>query len=60
MGLKLNGTHQLLVFGDVNIFGDKHRYQNLETLKQARKVVYKCRENYVYVAVSSTECRTKS
>jgi hypothetical protein len=24
-GLKLNGTHQLLVYADVNIVGKKHR-----------------------------------
>jgi hypothetical protein len=54
VGLKLNGTHQLLVFADdVNLLGD-----NIDTIKEntgwSRS---KCRENQVYVAASSAECR---
>jgi hypothetical protein len=45
VGLKLNVTHQLLVYADdVNLLGD-----NTDAI----------RKNKVYVAVSSPECRAK-
>jgi hypothetical protein len=59
VGLKLNGTHQLLVYADVNLLGD-----NIDTIKKNTEALIwsrsKCRENEVYVAVSSPECRAKS
>jgi hypothetical protein len=63
VGLKLNWTHHLLAYpDDVNLLGDYiHTIKkNVETLITASKVGQsrnKCRENQVYVATSSPECR---
>jgi hypothetical protein len=61
VGLKLNGTHQLLVYADdVNLLGN-----NIDTImKNAETVIYaimgasKHRKSEVYV-ISSPECRAK-
>jgi hypothetical protein len=37
MGLKLNGTHQLLVYADVNLLGDKTRFMLLSRHQNARQ-----------------------
>jgi hypothetical protein len=64
VGLKLNGTHKLLAYADdVNLLGD-----NIDTIKQNAETLIdargwsgnNCRENQVYVAISSPECRSKS
>jgi hypothetical protein len=48
VGLNLNGTNQLLVYGgDVNLLGD-----DIDTIKKNTK--------YVFVGVSSAECKEKS
>jgi hypothetical protein len=53
--LKLNGTHQLLVYADdVNLLGD-----NIDTIKKNTQTLTGASKE-VYVAVSSPECRTKS
>jgi hypothetical protein len=54
--LKLNVTHQLLAYADdVNLLGD-----NVDTIKKNTETRNKCRENQVYVAILSLECRSKS
>jgi hypothetical protein len=65
VGLKLNGAHQLLAYADyVSLLGYNINTikRNRETLIHASKEV--CleinRENEVYVAVFSPECRGKS
>jgi hypothetical protein len=69
VGLKLNGTHQLLAYADdVNLLGDNILVdtikKNTETLIDASKevgleiIVEKTK--YIYIAISSTECRSKS
>jgi hypothetical protein len=65
VGLKLNGTHQLLAYADdVNLLGD-----NIDTIKKntgtltdaSKEVGLKINvEKTVYVAISSQECRSKS
>jgi hypothetical protein len=64
VGLKLNGTHQLLAYADdVNLLGDNIDTTNTESLIDASKEVgleIKSRENEVYVGISSPECRSKS
>jgi hypothetical protein len=66
MGLKLNGTHQLLVYADdVNLLVDNTDTikENTETLIDASIEGWsrsKHREKFVYVAVSSPECRANS
>jgi hypothetical protein len=63
VGLKLNGTHQLLAYADdVNLLGD-----NIDTIKKNTDTLIvrslsrnKCRETLVYIGVSSPECRSKS
>jgi hypothetical protein len=59
VGLKLNGTHQLLVNADdVNTLGD-----NIDTIKKSTQTLIDAsREVFleVYVAVSSPKCRAKS
>jgi hypothetical protein len=66
VGLKLNGTHQLLAYDDdVNLLGDNIDTikKNTETLIDANKMVgleINVRENQVYVAILSPECRSKS
>jgi hypothetical protein len=66
VGLKLNGTHQLLVYADdVNLLGD-----NIDTIKKNTLTLIdagkefgsrsKHRENQVYVVVLSPECKSKS
>jgi hypothetical protein len=60
VGLKFNGTHQLLAYADdVNLLGDNivTIKSNTETLIDARNKHGEC---YVYVAVSSPECRSIS
>jgi hypothetical protein len=68
VGLKLNGTHQLLAYADkVNLLGadiDTIK-KNTETLIDASKEVggwtrNKRRENLVYVVISSPECMSYS
>jgi hypothetical protein len=66
VGLKLSGTYQLLIYADdVNLLGDNidATKKNTETLTDDSKETglrSKHRENEVYVAVSSPECRAKS
>jgi hypothetical protein len=67
VGLKLIGTHQLLVYADdVNLLGD-----DIDTIKRnTETLIDACEEDglevntekskFVYVAVSSPECRAKS
>jgi hypothetical protein len=61
MGLKLNGTDQLLVYADdVNLLDDNTDAikKNMETLIGASKVVVlEVNTEKVYVAVLSPECR---
>jgi hypothetical protein len=65
VGLNWNGTHKLLAYADdVNLLEDDIDtiQKNKEILIDASKVVWsrnKCRENEVYVAVSSSVCRSK-
>jgi hypothetical protein len=68
VGLKLNETHQLLVFaGDVNLLGDNIDpiKKNMETLIDPSKEdglevnTEKTKYTTVCVAVSSPECMTK-
>jgi hypothetical protein len=66
VGLKLNGTHQLVTYADdVNLLG-----HNIDTIKKNTETLIdsskercwsrnKCRENQLYVAISSPECRSK-
>jgi hypothetical protein len=56
VGLKLYGTPQLLAYADdVILLGG-----NVVTVKKNTKTVIDAsRENYVYVALSSSECRSK-
>jgi hypothetical protein len=66
MGMKLNGTHQLLAYADeVNLLGDNIDIinKNTETLIDASKQVgleVIRGENEVYVGVSGPECRPNS
>jgi hypothetical protein len=67
VGLKLNGTHQLLVYADdVHLLSNNIDTikKNTETLIGASKEVglevYTENTKYVYGAVSSPECRAKS
>jgi hypothetical protein len=56
-GLKLNGTHRLLVYVDVN------RCDNIDTTqKNMKTLIYASKEVglEVYFAISSPECRAKS
>jgi hypothetical protein len=55
MGLKLNGTHQLLVYADdVNLLGDnKEKRTNFIDTSQEVGLQVKDRENAVYAAVSA-------
>jgi retron-type reverse transcriptase len=63
VGLKLNGTHQFLAYADdVNLLEDNIDAikKNVETLIDASKQVgNERRQNQVYVAISSLECRSK-
>jgi hypothetical protein len=60
VGLKLNGTNQLLAYtNDVNLLED-----DIDTLKKSNETLMqggwsrsKCRENSVRAAVLSPECR---
>jgi hypothetical protein len=56
-GLKLNGTHQLLAYADdVNLLGD-----NIDAIKKTTETLtLGRREDEVYVAGSSPDCRSKS
>jgi hypothetical protein len=63
VGLKLNGAHQLLAYtDDVNLLGNNidTTKMNTETSNDAswKAGQNKCRENEVYAAVSSPECRS--
>jgi hypothetical protein len=63
VGLKFNGTHQLLAYADnVNLIGKNIDTinENTESLIDASKEVGLEINVEVYVAFSSTECRTKS
>jgi hypothetical protein len=66
VGLKLNGTHQLLAYADdVNLLGDiiDTIKKNMESLIDVSKEIglqNKCRENQIYVANASPECSSKS
>jgi hypothetical protein len=66
VGLKLNGTHQLLVYADdVNLLGDiiDTIKKDTETLIDAGSEVgleVNTEKIHVYFAVSSPECRAKS
>jgi hypothetical protein len=65
LGLKLNGTHQLLAYtDDVNLLGD-----NIDTIKKNTETLIDSTkevgleinvEKKEYVAISSPECRSKS
>jgi hypothetical protein len=65
VGVKLNGTHQLLVYADdVNLLGD-----NIDIIKKITETLIDAskevglevnKRKLVYVAVSSPECRAKS
>jgi hypothetical protein len=63
VGLKLNGTHQLLVYADdMNLLGDNIDTikKNVETIIDASKEVgLEVNTEKIYVAVSSPECRAK-
>jgi hypothetical protein len=64
VGLKLNGTHQLLVYvDDVNLLGDNIK-KNTETLIEASNEVglevNTEKTKYTYVAILSSKCRTES
>jgi hypothetical protein len=63
IGLKLNGSHQLLVCADdVDLLKDNINTINTEALVDASKEVGLeiNRENQVYVDISPPECRAKS
>jgi hypothetical protein len=66
VGLKLNGTHQLLIYADdVNILGDNidTTKKNKETLTATSKeadLEATAEKTYVYAAASSPDCRAKS
>jgi hypothetical protein len=67
VGLKLNVTHQLLVCADdVNLLGDnidtvkKNTQTLIDVSKETGLEVKAEKTKYVYVAVSSPECRAKS
>jgi hypothetical protein len=65
VGLKLNGTHQLLVYADdVNVLGDNidTKEINTETLNKASKEVdlEVNTEKTMYMRLSSPKCREKS
>jgi hypothetical protein len=67
VGLKLNGAHQLLAYAyDVNLLGD-----NIDTIRKTKETLIDASKDvaleinlektkYIYVATSSTECRSKS
>jgi hypothetical protein len=61
VGLKLNGTHQLLVYAeDVNLLGD-----NVDTIKRNTQTLIDPSKEVglwpmVYVAISSPKCSVKS
>jgi ABC-type siderophore export system fused ATPase/permease subunit len=61
--LKLNGTHQLLVYADVNLLRDNIDTikKNTQTLIDAGKEVglEVSTEKTIYVAVLSRECKGK-
>jgi hypothetical protein len=58
MGLKINGTHQLLVYADdVNLLGD-----NIDTIKKNTQTLFNNREK-VHLEVNTEktpQCRAKS
>jgi hypothetical protein len=66
VGLKLNGTHQLLVYADdVNLLGDNINTikKNTQTLIEASKEIgleVNTEKTKYNVAVLSPECRAKS
>jgi hypothetical protein len=66
VGLKLNRTHRLLAYDDdVNLLGDNINaiMKNIETLIDARNEVRQeihVEQTKYYIAISSTECRSKS
>jgi hypothetical protein len=67
VGQKLNGTHQLLDYADdVNLLGDnidtikKNIEASIDASKEIGVEINVEKTNYVYVAISSTECRSKS
>jgi uncharacterized protein YdcH (DUF465 family) len=64
VGLKLNGTHWLLVYGDVNLLDD-----NIDTIKKNTQTLIDASkevgldvniEKTKYKLLSSPECRAKS
>jgi hypothetical protein len=60
VGLKLNGTHQLLAYADdVNLLGD-----NIDTVKKNTKILIVSKEVGLEIKVEKTnaeaECRSKS
>jgi hypothetical protein len=64
VGLRLNETPQLLAYADdVNLLGDDIDTINKNTksiIDASKEVGLECRENQVYVAIASPECRSKS
>jgi retron-type reverse transcriptase len=66
VGLKMNGTYQLLAYADdVNLLGDNINTikKNITTIIDARKEVgleISIGKTKLYVAISSPECRSKS
>jgi hypothetical protein len=57
VGLELNGTHQLLVYVDVNLLGD-----NIDTIKRSKQTLIDARKEVGLEVntVSSPKCRAKS
>jgi hypothetical protein len=64
VGLKLNGTHQLLAYADdVNLQGDTIKTTTEMLIDASKEVGLEInveKTKYVYVAVLSPECRSKS
>jgi hypothetical protein len=59
-GLELNGTHQLLVYADVNIrWGKKKEETLLEASREVDLEINEEKTKYM-VCVPSPKCRTKS
>jgi hypothetical protein len=67
VGLKLNGTHRLLAYADdVNLLGHnidtikKNTQTIIDASKEVGLEIYVEKTKYVYVAISSPECRSRS
>jgi hypothetical protein len=66
VGLKLNGTHHLLVYDDANLLKNNINIIKIKTgalISASKKVGLKVntdKTKYVYINVSSPECKEKS